>query len=311
MTLIKATVKKRGAPLAKILVGFAVASLFALAIVYAKEARESALAGMRLSAVSVIPSIFPFLVLSDIISATGFPGSGFLGGIMARLFGIPPACATAVLCGNVCGFPVGVRIASESYRRGEITHGELEGVIGIANNPSLAFTVSAVGLGMRGSFAEGLALYLCVLAATAAVGVIFKSKKEKIEFFHEISRQNFSLASSIKNAGVACVGIASYIIFFSSAVGVIRAAVGSELITTLITPLFEVGLATSLLSGGALSEGLSFALCAFALGFSGLSVHMQAAMLLPSGISMRRYYVEKLCEGVLAGLMAYLFYLFL
>jgi hypothetical protein len=48
------------------------------------------------------------------------------------------------------------------------------------------------------------------------------------------------------------------------------------------------------------------ALAAAAVGWSGLSVHMQtAAVVLPKGLSLKRYAAGKAVQGVLCGLIAY------
>ena len=94
--------------------------------------------GLRLCAVTVIPSLFPFLVLSELIVSGGIgrlllrPVSGLLAG----LFRLPPDGCCAILLGMFCGFPVGARAAVSAYDAGRLTRDEAERVICASTNPS-------------------------------------------------------------------------------------------------------------------------------------------------------------------------------
>lgn len=55
-----------------------------------------------------------------------------------------------------------------------------------------------------------------------------------------------------------------------------------------------------------LGGNMSRTLCAFALGWSGISVHMQiSSILADTKISMRRYYLCKLLQGILTASLFY------
>ena len=306
MTSLKAKRNKSLGTVTGKLVGAFALLVLMLSLISAEEIKDWALAGLKLAATSVIPSVFPFMVLSDFISSTGLPGMGLFGRALNNVFGLSPVCSGAIICGNLCGFPLGARMATEEYRRGTITKEELEDTIGPANNPSLAFVISVVGVGFWGSVGKGIMLYIAVISATAAVGIVFKRKSINSRYSRDNIRQSYNLARSIKDAGIASVGIISYMVFFSSAAGLIHKLSGSELLCALISPLLEVGLGTSLISSCGLAEEVAFGLTAFALGFSGFSVHMQVRMLLPEDVSMRKYYSEKMLEGVLAGACAFI-----
>ena len=289
--------------------GIIALALLILALLYSKSLKEWALSGLRLAGLSVIPSVFPFMIMSDILVSLGIPGQSFFGRIIKKVLGLSPRLALAALCGNICGFPIGVKIAAEEYRLGAISKEELEGALGVLNNPSLAFVISVVGLGIWGSIKAGAMLYLSVVIATLIVGYLFKSRDKKCEFSGYNIRQSFSLSESIKASGFASIGIASYMTFFSALTGLASGIIKNRTITVLFATLSEVGLATSLLSCGVFSERVSFALTALALGFSGMSVHMQAKMLLPKEISMRKYYLMKALEGGLAFGISFIFFL--
>jgi nucleoside recognition membrane protein YjiH len=69
--------------------------------------------GLLLCVRTVIPSLFPFMVLSEWMVATGC--GCLLGRLcekpMRRLFGISGAGACALVMGLICGFPIGTKTA--------------------------------------------------------------------------------------------------------------------------------------------------------------------------------------------------------
>ena len=150
-----------------------------LAIKYVKE-------GLTLCAGTLIPALFPFMVVSDVFVKSG--GADTLGALFAApmrvLFGISGAGAVAAMLGALCGFPIGARCAVSLFDKGKITQDECERLIAISSSPSSAFLISAVGISLFGSRAFGRALYLATLAASLTVGIalnIISRKKRKKE----------------------------------------------------------------------------------------------------------------------------------
>lgn len=277
----------------------------ALLFIYNDEAKEGFVRGLRLSALSVIPAIFPFFILSDFLFAFYEPKKGFFSSLFERIFGITASGFKAYLIGIICGFPLGVKCASELYRQNKITLNECERLSTVASSPSLAFVISGVGAGLRGSLKEGILLYLCVIISSFFTGILFKSNSQKIKFSAQISEQSFDLANSIKRAAYSSVSVGAYISFFSIISVILVSLVKNELLILFITSFLEIGNASVLISNSSvLSPALNFSLTAFALGFSGLSVFMQGLEYLPKEASKSRILFMKLIQGCISFLSA-------
>ncbi len=274
---------------------------------FAAEIKNSIILGIKLSVSSVLPALFPFFILSDyLVASLKVNEKSPLARGFERLFGISSAAFPAFLCGVVCGFPLGVKCAAEYYERGAISREECERLIGFTNNPSLAFVISAVGLGMRGSLKDGVLLYIAVTVSAVAVGILFRKKRENSLYAQEKPRQNFNLTVSVKNAGYSSLAISSYIIFFSAVLGALGAIIKCDIFNMLTAALLEVGNAASIIaSDEALSPALSMAATGFALGFSGFSVHLQGFAFLPAEISRKKYIFMKLLQGVICAVLAF------
>ena len=103
--------------------------------------------GLSLCARTVIPSLFPFMVISELMVRSG--AGEALGRLFSRpmryLFGLSGAGCTAVVLGSLCGFPVGARTAVALYDRNAISRRECEHLLTFCNCPSSAFLVTAGG----------------------------------------------------------------------------------------------------------------------------------------------------------------------
>ena len=308
----------------------------ALALVaWPKEAMSAMRDGLKLCGNVILPSLFPFFVLSSLVVELGM--SRYLGRlfqpVMAPLFRINGACASAVALGFLGGYPVGARTAISLYQNGQCSRTEAERLLAFCNNSGPAFIFGVVGTGVFGSGAVGLLLYLVHVAASLAVGVIFRfyrpgegPRRGRLSSaqFQTVSF-SAALTRSVTGAMSSTLNICAFVLFFTvtirmlSLTGVLAGLArllsmafgpfgfSESWARRLLTGALEVSSGVSSLTSGSLSGRLSMA--AFMLGWAGLSVHCQVlAFLGDSGLSMRTYLTGKLLHGgisaALLGLLA-------
>ena len=288
---------------------------FVLTIVFSDKIAHSVKSGLSLCANVIIPSVFPFIVLSDFLYAyIDFSSLNCIGEIFERLFKVNRVGLYPFMLGILCGFPLGVKCSAELYSHGKLTKDETERLIGFCNNTGPAFLVCGVGLGLRGSIYEGILLYAVMVASAILTGTVFSLGKSKSEQnIDYCNKHSFSITDSIKNAGVNTINICSYLTFFACIVGLLRNAIGENIFYLSLIPFLEVGSATSILSKTKLLTSISsISLSAFAVGFSGFSVHLQALSFLSGyDLSTKRYFLMKLLQGVVSSLLTMTFYYFL
>lgn len=278
--------------------------VFLLSLFASDKIAHSVKSALSLCANVIIPSVFPFIVISDFLYAyMSFSSANIIGDAFEKIFKINRVGIYPFVLGILCGFPLGVKCTSELYRDGKITRDEAERLIGFCNNTGPAFLVSGIGLGLRKNASDGLILYFVMVVSAVITGAVFSGKKNA----HTENRSHFigsafSFTSSIKNAGVNTLHICSYLTFFACIVGMLRNTIGENYIYLSLIPFLEVGSATSILSKTRLlSPSFSLALSSFAVGFSGLSVHLQAlSFIADTDIRTRKYFLMKLFEGVIS-----------
>ena len=134
--------KLRGAAALLFPVFFGAALLF-FPDVSAAAARE----GVALCLQTVLPSLFPFFVLSSLLVQSDVPRllSRAMAGVMYPLFGVSGAGASALILGLLGGYPVGARTVAELYGRGEIAREDAEQLLAFCNNSGPGFFLGVCG----------------------------------------------------------------------------------------------------------------------------------------------------------------------
>ena len=140
--------------------------------VSAAAARE----GVALCLQTVLPSLFPFFVLSSLLVQSDVPRllSRAMAGVMYPLFGVSGAGASALILGLLGGYPVGARTVAELYGRGEIAREEAEQLLAFCNNSGPGFFLGVCGTAVFGSARAGAYLYLIHVGAALVTGVLLR-----------------------------------------------------------------------------------------------------------------------------------------
>lgn len=294
-----------------------------------QEAMEAAREGLRLCYNVILPSLFPFFVLSALVVDLGL--AGYIGraleGIMRPLFNVPGACASAFALGFVGGYPVGARTALSLYQKGMCTKTEAERLLAFCNNSGPAFILGVVGAGVFASSKVGLLLYLAHAAASVCVGFLFrfykregKRRERRASPTFEAERITVAFTGAIKNSFLSTLNICAFVVFFTVVIkllflsgllpglaGVLGALLSPLGFSTrwaerLLTGLIELTSGVWTLTGDGSTSG-KLSMAAFLLGWAGLSVHCQVLSFIGgSGLSVRTYIGGKLLHGGLSAL---------
>lgn len=271
---------------------------------FSSPIKEAVIGAIRLCAYNVIPTLFPFFILADLWVISSQDSTGLISRIFEKIFRINGCAASAFITGIICGFPLGARTAVRLYERGLVSREELRDLCAFINNPSAAFVISGVGMGIHGSLSAGVLLYISILLSALLMGVLLRKKHQKSKKQNEISEQKFDLVESIKGAAFSSISISAYIIFFSGVIGIVSFCFKNLLVLLVFSAFSEVSNATVIIAD-ILPKGNILTLCvtAFALGFSGFSVHLQTFSFLPKELSRSHYILMKLIEGALAAMI--------
>lgn len=315
----------------ELLLGAALLCATAALLLYPQESAQAARDGLALCYNVIIPSLFPFFVLSSLIVELGL--ADYLGRalekVMRPLFNVSGACASAVVLGFVGGYPVGAKTAISLYQSGACTKTEAERLLAFCNNSGPAFILGVVGAGVFASSKVGVLLYLTHMLASVCIGMLFRfykadgsrMRETQVRRSFQTRRLSTALTGSVSGSFLSILNICAFVVFFTVVIRLLfqtgimsAAAIGlgavfaplgftAQWAQWLLTGLLELSSGVTAMAGsGALAGRLSMA--AFMLGWAGVSVHCQVLSFLgDSGLSPRTYLVGKFLHGGLSALM--------
>lgn len=301
-------------------------------LLFPKQSVAAAGDGVQLCLNVILPSLFPFFVLSTLCVELGMIGAlgKVMQPLMAPLFRVGGCCAGAFLLGIIGGYPVGARTAISLYESGHCSRDEAERLMSFCNNSGPAFILGVVGAGIFSSSKAGLWLYGAHVAASVLVGILFRfygigtvTPSQPLQAAASDRSLTVTFIEAVKGAFSATLNICAFVIFFTVVIRLLfLTGVITHLAMLLSTLLGSLGLrqdmAESLLSGAiemtsgvwslrdmAASLGSRMCMAAFILGWAGLSVHCQVLSFIgQSGLCTRTYFFGKLLHGFLsAGLI--------
>lgn len=187
----------------------------------AKHLRCEAAKALTLCAGTVIPALFPFMVVTGLLVRLGFAQwlAPDMAGLMAPLFRLPGCAGSALLLGLVGGYPIGARTAAELYTSGDLTRQEAQRLLAFCNNSNPVFLISVLGAGVFGSVRAGLWLWLIHVCAALLTGLLFRGLgRGRKTVPPTISFQAPSLpaafVSSVRDSAGTMLSVCAFVTFF-------------------------------------------------------------------------------------------------
>ncbi|WP_017414537.1 sporulation integral membrane protein YlbJ [Clostridium tunisiense] len=284
--------------------------------------------GAKLFFNAVFPSLFPFLVIVNLIISFGGIEiySRLLGTLLCRPLGLPKECSLVLLVSVFCGYPLGARYAAELYEQNLIDHQTLERLLNIATNGSPLFIIGSVGTAMLGHPSLGYILIISNILSCIIMGLLlpgrYKWKNYKTTN-KKVSTQSINLGIALKNAledaVKTCISIGSFVIIFSVIINIIKSNASFNIALTYVSKytnlpieifqsftlgILEVTNGCNLIASSAISYDLKLTISSFLIAFSGLSITSQVySLVYKHKISINKYILLKVIQGIVAALI--------
>lgn len=310
-------------------------------VIFSKSNLAATKNGLLLWANSVVPSLLPFFIATELLSHTNIVSNlgKLLNRIMRPIFNVPGIGAYAFIMGIISGYPIGAKIVTKFRQDGVCSKAEAERLLAFTNNSGPLFIIGAVGVSMFLDTTTGLVLFATHLIACICVGIIFRfwkfNDKETVSptifSTNTSSKVCFSnlgeiLSNSISNAISTVVGIGGFVVLFCVIISILDNSGILNLCTNCISPIFNLfnintSFAKPFISGiieltngikqiasistKAISVNTIFA--AFLLGFGGICVMLQVLSITSkSDISIKPYILGKILHGTIAAFLTYI-----
>ena len=176
------------------------------------------LEGICLWAECVLPSLFPFMVVSLLLC-----GLGAINAVSApfervcKKLNFPPAALPLFLLSAVSGYPTGSRLLSEYYSSGKISASQANTLAPLCSICSPAFALGTVGFKAFGGGCGVkliIAAYLSVIATTLIYALLPKKKQRSGRLTPKVKRGGDLLYDSFYGAVNAVLCAGGFICFF-------------------------------------------------------------------------------------------------
>ncbi len=276
-------------------------------------ANKSIYNAITLCVAKVIPALFPFLVLNELMLNTGLTQAfgDTLGSLFAKLFRISKISSVCFISGCLFGFPLGTKSACSLYENKYITKQEAERLICFCSNTGPSFVMGFVAIILH-SQAIGITIYVSQILSAVVIGLLLKRKQNALsESINTSTPFSFAcIPNSITASVIPMLNICSFVCFFwvisSSIENILQYFKLNNYANIFVTGFLEITNGISKLENLG-NNNITVFLCAFFIGWSGLSVILQSINIMTQyKIKCGKFIVCKLLQGVLCGILSVL-----
>lgn len=311
-------------------------------VIFSNSNLSAAKSGLVLWANSIVPSLFPFFVATELLSHTNF--AYYLGKILNRfmkpIFNIRGEGCFAFIMGIISGYPIGAKIAANFRENNICTKEECERLLSFTNNSGPLFIIGTVGISMFGNSTIGFLLLTTHLLASLTVGFIFRfwkySSKSPVPQTNSYvnSKDNISLSNlggiignSISSSINTILLIGGFVVLFSVIISILQTSQLLYFLADLLQPLFDLlhipsSFTTGFISGILeLTNGLNIIcnipskklsiniiVASFLLGLGGISILLQVwSTIAKTDLSIKPYILGKLLHACFSAFYTFIF----
>lgn len=313
-------------------------------VVFSSSNLSAAKNGLNLWATSVLPSLFPFFVATELLSKTEIPYilGRFLNIFMKPLFNVSGEGAFGFIMGVISGYPIGAKIACNFRKNNSLSKAECERLLAFTNNSGPLFIIGTVGINMFGSSTIGFLLLFTHLLASLTVGILFRywkksDVKETRPLDYNVNHKNHkkvtfsnlggTIAESISSATSTIIMIGGFIVLFSVIISILNSShftnilnnllavpfsllhIPSSFISPIFTGILEITNGISLISNITIKNiSLNIIITSFILGMGGISVLLQVwSIVAKSDLSIKPYIYGKFLQGCFSAFYTFIF----
>ena len=283
-------------------------SLAAL-LIFPKEVRNGGSNGWYLCIQVLIPSLFPFTVLSDFAARCGvlsrIPKP--LGFLTEKIFALPREALAVILLSLIGGYPVGAKSIRTLFDSGTINKNDAQrlSLFCVASGPG--FLLTYLGGVMLGSLKTGYILLASQTLAVVALGIgsRFMRENKSVTFKKAatpLASAGDCLVISVYESVRTMASMCGLVILFSALAEIYLSLIKSKEFLKPLAAFLEITTGSKILA-----ENASPVLIAFFTGFGGLCVHLQIFSILKGmEIPKLRFMVFRATEGLLCGLFTFI-----
>lgn len=192
----------------------------AFLILFPSTSQNAVAEGISICLNVLIPSLFPFMVVSVFLNESGLINSifAFPSKLLSRFTHVNTALCNIFFVGMIGGYPSAAKNISVCLKNGQIDCKTAEILLCFCTNAGPSFLISAVGSKMFLSPALGVVLYVASLLSSVTMMLIYSPKLGSFKINPPQKRKSISksLIASVKSCCSSMLMICALVLLFSS-----------------------------------------------------------------------------------------------
>ena len=265
---------------------------------------------------NLFPSLFPFMILSNILMEYGFVeiSSELLKPIMNKIFKVHENGSFVLILSLISGSPSNAKYLSELLNKNMINNNDATKILLFSHFVNPLFIINTIGVTFLNNKKLGIILLLSHYLGNFIVGIIFRS-------YHKISSQNkINLSKAInsleaKHNSFISILTNSIINSINTLLIILGVITTCLIITSLINinPIFnaflEITQGLKYISTTNLELIKKVILTSFFISFGGFSIHAQVFSILSNKkIKYIPYLIARIIHGIISCIIVYILF---
>lgn len=265
-----------------------------LLILDTKVAYIGAKEGIRMCIEVIIPSLFPFIVVSNYLctSLIGacIPGIGRIG----RFFQLPKGCESLLLLGFLGGYPVGAQLIGDAYKRGSLDKRTACILLGYCNNAGPSFIFGVISSAFS---SPNISFVIWAIHIFSALVTGYLLPRPEISIASIENKSVGSTVQALQKSVRAMASICGWVIIFKIVISYMSLYFDgkvSQLCLITLSGILELSNGCMQLSNVS-SESVRFLICSVYLSFGSICVLLQTASV-TEGLGLGLYIPGKIIQ---------------
>ena len=280
-----------------------------LLIVDSKTGINGAKEGLKLCLKTVIPSLFPFFVLSLMLTSAILGTESKLLSPIGILCGIPAGAESIFLTGLIGGYPLGAHTISNACSSGQLPTSVGERMVAFCSNAGPAFIFGMAGAMFYEPWIPWALWGIHISGAVFTAVILPRSRRGAASV-----RKGMPLSPSaaVRSSLRAMANVCAWVVLFRVVIAFLERWLLwllPEVGQVLVSGLLELANGCCALDRLA-NSGLRFIVCSAMLSFGGLCVTMQTVSVC-QGVSLRLYLPGKIVQSLFCIFLSALLQFFL
>lgn len=268
---------------------------------------------------TLVPSMFPMFILSDILINYDFTQyiPKKIVNLVSKIFNISSSAVLIIFLSMISGFPTNAINIKNAYDNNIISRKEAEHLLLFNHFANPLFVLETVGVFYLKNNKYGIIILIAHILSNIIIGILFRNKNH-YSIDNYISKNSKSqsfgsvLSNSIKKTINSLLMISGTVtLFLILSTLIINVFNLNNYLSTLIQGILEMTMSIASLSLLNVGDIIKVVITTMIISFGGLSIHLQVYSVLDDKIGYKNYFIGRIYQILISGLLAFVLMIFL